>query len=123
MDGARMLALGLLTTVAAGALQPLRPAASPELGIAYVSFVGRIEPGPDAPEAVILATPDGEIVLLPNRFEVLVAELGGHEVEIEGLLLTIGQQPLLWIEAIHWNGSLDLPPRPIVRPQPREIPI
>lgn len=124
MQVARTLGLVLLAAAALViARPPLAPAPPPELEIAYASFAGRIEASPDASAAVVLATPEGEVVLLPNRFDVLVAGLGGCEVEIEGLLLTIGRQPLLWIEAIHWRARPDEPARPLVPWRGREIAI
>jgi hypothetical protein len=121
---ARTLAFVLLAGAAVAIARPPREAAPPpELEIAYASFAGRIEASPDAPAAVVLATPDGEVVLLPNRFDVLVAGLGGREVEIEGLLLTIGTRPLLWVEAIHWRARPEEPARTLVPRRGRQIPI
>lgn len=105
------------------AREPLwQPAGPPELHIAYASFVGRIELAPEAPTAVKLTTPDGDVVLVPNRFEAVVAELGGRDVEVEGLLLGMGEHVLLWIEAIHWNRAPDEPSPPL-RSRDRKISI
>jgi hypothetical protein len=115
------IVLGLVAVAIAHAplRQPTRP--PPELHFAYANLVGEIEPWPEAPTAVKLTTAEGEVVLLPNRFEALVGALGGREVEVEGLLIAIGEHVLLWIEAIHWEGATSEPP--LLRPRPREIPL
>jgi len=89
-----------------------------DLAVEYVAYVGRIEVGGGTEPS--LATPDGAVLLLPNRYGVLVAELGGCEVEVEGLLLG-RRTPLLWIEAIRLVRP-DRRASEIVEP-PREIPI
>ena len=111
LRGARSFALGFVVTAVIGSALP--PAADPEpsLDFAYATFTGRVVLGPDAAASVTVQTASGEIVLLPNRFEPLVVELAGRDVEIEGLLLTIGGTPVLWLEAIRSPGrDRDVPP-------------
>jgi hypothetical protein len=103
------------------ATQPAGRADRPHLDVAYTVLVGRIELRSDA--EVTLSTPAGPVLLLPNRYGVLVGDLGGCEVEIEGLLLTIERRPLLWIEGIRpVAGGSQRPPSRNHRAA-REIPI
>ena len=102
--------------------RPASPPAEPTLEIGYAQFVGRIDVDPGVSSSLILQTLDGDVALLPNRFEDLVGWLGGREVEIEGLVLTIAQRPMLWIEAIRLVGERE--ERPALRALPvRRIPI
>lgn len=104
LRGARSFALGFAVTWAFGSALPRAADRAAPPDFAYATFVGRVVLGPEAPAAVTVVTASGEIVLLPNRFEPLVAELAGRDVEIEGLLLTIGGTPVLWLEAIRSAG-------------------
>lgn len=100
LRGARSFALGfaVMATIGGAVRRAADPA--PPVDMAYATFVGRVVLAPGAPDAFRVVTASGAIVLLPNRFQPLVAELAGRDVEIEGLLLTIGGTPVLWLEAI-----------------------
>lgn len=103
--------------IAVATPQPVPPRAGPALEIGYAEFVGRIGVDPaGAPADRVLQTPDGDIALLPNRFEDMVGWLAGREVEVEGLVLTIARRPMLWIEAIRLVGEAG--ERPALRAAP-----
>ena len=117
MSAARILVLAAFVAGIALLGKPL--ATQPdEIAVEYVAYVGRIELGGGSEPT--LATSDGAVLLLPNRYGVLVAELGGCEVEVEGLLLGRGR-PVLWIETIRRVGPDRRAPESVEAP--REIPI
>lgn len=95
-------ALGIAAAIAV--LGPPRPPAPP-VAVEYAALVGTIEVDAQPPSSIVLATAGGDVALVANRFEDVVAWLGGREVEVEGLLLTVAPTPLLWIEAVRVVGA------------------
>lgn len=98
------LALAAGVAAALAVLPPAAPPAPP-VAVEYAALVGTLEVGSRPASALVLATAAGDVALVPNRFEDVVSSLGGRELEIEGLLLTVDDTPLLWIEAVRVVGE------------------